>query len=485
MKKKKKYGKYLLRVLAIVYCLIYFLFVGMVFYFNVIPEKYLWPVLLVVTLFSIIVECFIWHPKIKKIWKRIAIVIAFLLMIIYVVGIYYMVVTMRFMQKLDDVKVQETEYYVVVHKDSDIKKAKQLSNKTMLRLESKSELDHKAVEEVKKKHQTKIEDVKNINQLEQGIDDDQIVFMSSSLYTMMSEKPYLIDEKTRIVEKIKVYKEIKEIKKNKNSLEEPFHIYISGTDSAGTIFDIARSDVNMIVTVNPKTNQILLTSIPRDYYVTLHTSGVKDKLTHAGVYGINESITTVQDLLGIEISYYVHVNFTTLIQLVDAIGGIDVVSDTTFQTHGMGVKYTFYAGVNHLDGNRALAFSRERKSFSDGDKKRVQNQQKVLEAILNKAMSSTSILTNYTQILNTLQSSFQTNFTQQNMTYFIKKQLNDMKPWTITMIHLDGISSYQNTYTYGSQKLYVMLPDINSIKEAQNQIKQIVGETQNEKQTKE
>lgn len=485
MKKKKKYGKYLLRVLAIVYCLIYFLFVGMVFYFNVIPDKYLWPVLLVVTLFSIIVECFIWHPKIKKIWKRIAIVIAFLLMIIYVVGIYYMVVTMRFMQKLDDVKVQETEYYVVVHKDSDIKKAKQLSNKTMLMLESKSELDHKAVEEVKKKHQTKIEDVKNINQLEQGIDDDQIVFMSSSLYTMMSEKPYLIDEKTRIVEKIKVYKEIKEIKKNKNSLEEPFHIYISGTDSAGTIFDIARSDVNMIVTVNPKTNQILLTSIPRDYYVTLHTSGVKDKLTHAGVYGINESITTVQDLLGIEISYYVHVNFTTLIQLVDAIGGIDVVSDTTFQTHGMGVKYTFYAGVNHLDGNRALAFSRERKSFSDGDKKRVQNQQKVLEAILNKAMSSTSILTNYTQILNTLQSSFQTNFTQQNMTYFIKKQLNDMKPWTITMIHLDGTSSYQNTYTYGSQKLYVMLPDMNSIGEAQNQIKQIVGETQNEKQTKE
>ncbi len=485
MKKKKKYGKYLLRVLAIVYCLIYFLFVGMVFYFNVIPDKYLWPVLLVVTLFSIIVECFIWHPKIKKIWKRIAIVIAFLLMIIYAVGIYYMVVTMRFMQKLDDVKMQETEYYVVVHKDSDIKKAKQLSNKTMLMLESKSELDRKAVEEVKKKHQTKIEDVKNINQLEQGIDDDQIVFMSSSLYTMMSEKPYLIDEKTRIVEKIKVYKEIKEIKKNKNSLEEPFHIYISGTDSAGTIFDIARSDVNMIVTVNPKTNQILLTSIPRDYYVTLHTSGVKDKLTHAGVYGINESITTVQDLLGIEISYYVHVNFTTLIQLVDAIGGIDVVSDTTFQTHGMGVKYTFYAGVNHLDGNRALAFSRERKSFSDGDKKRVQNQQKVLEAILNKAMSSTSILTNYTQILNTLQSSFQTNFTQQNMTYFIKKQLNDMKPWTITMIHLDGTSSYQNTYTYGSQKLYVMLPDVNSIKEAQDQIKQIVGETQNEKQTKE
>ena len=485
MKKKKKYGKYLLRVLAIVYCLIYFLFVGMVFYFNIIPDKYLWPVLFFITLLTVVIECFLWNRKIKKIWKRIAVFIAFLLMVVYGFGIYYMTVTMNFMQKLDDVKVQETEYYVVVHKDSDIKKAKQLSNKTMLMLESKSELDHKAVEEVKKKHKTKIEDVKNINQLEQGIDDDQIVFMSSSLYTMMSEKPYLIDEKTRIVEKIKVYKEIKEIKKNKNSLEEPFHIYISGTDSAGTIFDIARSDVNMIVTVNPKTNQILLTSIPRDYYVTLHTSGVKDKLTHAGVYGINESITTVQDLLGIEISYYVHVNFTTLIQLVDAIGGIDVVSDTTFQTHGMGVKYTFYAGVNHLDGNRALAFSRERKSFSDGDKKRVQNQQKVLEAILNKAMSSTSILTNYTQILNTLQSSFQTNFTQQNMTYFIKKQLNDMKPWTITMIHLDGTSSYQNTYTYGSQKLYVMLPDMNSIGEAQNQIKQIVGETQNEKQTKE
>lgn len=485
MRRKRKKKSWLLKIFGIFFCFMYCAFVGIVFYFNIIPDKYLWPVLFFITLLTVVIECFLWNQKIKKIWKRIAVFIAFLLMVVYGFGIYYMTVTMNFMQKLDDVKVQETEYYVVVHKDSDIKKAKQLSNKTMLMLESKSELDRKAVEEVKKKHQTKIEDVKNINQLEQGIDDDQIVFMSSSLYTMMSEKPYLIDEKTRIVEKIKVYKEIKEIKKNKNSLEEPFHIYISGTDSAGTIFDITRSDVNMIVTVNPKTNQILLTSIPRDYYVTLHTSGVKDKLTHAGVYGINESITTVQDLLGIEISYYVHVNFTTLIQLVDAIGGIDVVSDTTFQTHGMGVKYTFYAGVNHLDGNRALAFSRERKSFSDGDKKRVQNQQKVLEAILNKAMSSTSILTNYTQILNTLQSSFQTNFTQQNMTYFIKKQLNDMKPWTITMIHLDGTGSYQNTYTYGSQKLYVMLPDVNSIKGAQDQIKQIVGETQNEKQTKE
>ena len=318
--------------------------------------------------------------------------------------------------------------------------------------------------------------VDNINELEQSIKEQELVFMSRTLYTMMSEKPYQIDDDTKIIDKIKVYKKIDEIKKKTNSLDEPFHIYISGTDSAGTISDMARSDVNMIVTVNPKTNQILLTSIPRDYYVTLHTSGVKDKLTHAGVYGLSESIMTIQDLLEIEIPYYVHVNFTTLIQLVDAIGGIDVVSDTTFQTHGMGVKYTFYAGVNHLDGKRALAFSRERKSFADGDKKRVQNQQKVLEAILNKAMSSTSILTNYTQILNTLQSSFQTNFTQQDMTYFIKKQLNDMKPWTITMIHLDGTSSYQNTYTYGSQKLYVMLPDMNSILQAKENIKQVTKE---------
>lgn len=476
MKKKKKYGKYLLRVLAIVYCLIYFLFVGMVFYFNVVPDKYLWPVLLVVTLFSIIVECFIWHPKIKKIWKRIAIVIAFLLMIIYVVGIYYMVVTIRFMQKLDDVKTQETEYYVIVHKDSEIQKKSQLSKQSMKMLESKSELDQKAVKELKNKYQTKMDIVDNINELEQSIKEQELVFMSRTLYTMMSEKPYQIDDDTKIIDKIKVYKKIDEIKKKTNSLDEPFHIYISGTDSAGTISDMARSDVNMIVTVNPKTNQILLTSIPRDYYVTLHTSGVKDKLTHAGVYGLSESIMTIQDLLEIEIPYYVHVNFTTLIQLVDAIGGIDVVSDTTFQTHGMGVKYTFYAGVNHLDGKRALAFSRERKSFADGDKKRVQNQQKVLEAILNKAMSSTSILTNYTQILNTLQSSFQTNFTQQDMTYFIKKQLNDMKPWSITMIHLDGTSSYQNTYTYGSQKLYVMLPDMNSILQAKENIKQVTKE---------
>lgn len=475
MKKKKKYGKYLFKILAFIYCLMYFLFIGIVLYFNIVPDKYLWPVLMVVTLLSIVVECFLWYPKMKKIWKRIALFIAFFLIIIYAIGIYYMTVTIQFMQKLDDVKTQETEYYVVVHKDSKIQKKNQLSKKTIKMLDTKSELDQKAVKKLKKKYQTKMDTVDNMNKLDQSINEQELVFMSRTLYTMMSEKPYQIDKDTKIIDKIKVYKKIETIKKKQNNMDEPFHIYISGTDSAGAIFDMARSDVNMIVTVNPKTKQILLTSIPRDYYVTLHTSGVKDKLTHAGVYGLNESIATIQDLLGIEIPYYVHVNFTTLIQLVDAIGGVDVVSDMTFQTHGMGVKYTFYAGVNHLDGNRALAFSRERKSFADGDKKRVQNQQKVLEAILKKAMSNTSIMTNYTQILNTLQSSFQTNFTQQDMTYFIKKQLNDMSPWTITMIHLDGTSSYQNTYTYGSQKLYVMLPDMNSVLQAKGSIKQVTS----------
>lgn len=138
----------------------------------------------------------------------------------------------------------------------------------------------------------------------------------------------------------------------------PFNFYVSGLDMEGSIAEDGRSDVNMIVTVNPKTHRILLTSLPRDAYIDLKTVEAKDKLTHTGLFGIEETVGVAEDLLGIDINYYGKVNYTAVTKLVDAIGGIDVVSDYTFDTHGMGVYYIFYEGENHLDGSRALAFAR-------------------------------------------------------------------------------------------------------------------------------
>ena len=163
-----------------------------------------------------------------------------------------------------------------------------------------------------------------------------------------------------------------------------FSIYISGIDTSGNISNVSRSDSNTVVTVNTETHQVLLTSIPRDYYVTLHSKNAKDKLTHSGIYGIAETVNTVEDLLDTDINYYVRVNFTTVIKLVDTLGGIDVNSDYAF-TSG---EFNFVKGMNHMNGKQALAFSRERHAFKDGDNQRIKNQQKVIEAIINKVLNS-------------------------------------------------------------------------------------------------
>lgn len=139
----------------------------------------------------------------------------------------------------------------------------------------------------------------------------------------------------------------------------PFAVYISGIDTYGEISTVSRSDVNMLAVVNPANNSILLVNTPRDYYVQLHgTAGTKDKLTHAGVYGIDMSRKTLEDLYGIEIPYYVRVNFSSLVTIVDTVGGVEVYSDRDFKS--------FRVGANQLSGTQALEFSRERYSFSEG-----------------------------------------------------------------------------------------------------------------------
>ena len=256
--------------------------------------------------------------------------------------------------------------------------------------------------------------------------------------------------------------------------KEPFNIYISGNDIYGNIASVSRSDVNIIATVNPNTHKILLTSIPRDFYVQLHgTSGYKDKLTHAGVYGIDMSVKTIEDLLDIDINYYMRVNFTSLIKVVDAIGGVDVVSDYSFRaTTGD----RFVKGTNHLNGKKALAFSRERKAFSDGDRQRGKNQQKVLTAILNKMLSSTTLITKYTDILDSLGGSFQTNMPASKIYNLVNMQLDKMPSWTFESYNLDGKGSSSYTYTYPHQKLYVMEPDVNTVNEAKAKIDMIEKE---------
>ena len=210
------------------------------------------------------------------------------------------------------------------------------------------------------------------------------------------------------------------IEQEETYVEEPFNVYISGIDVSGPITTNSRSDVNIIMTVNPNTKKILLTTTPRDYYVTLPgVSGEsRDKLTHAGIYGVDVSMSTLENLYGIDITYYARVNFTSLVTIVDALGGVDVNSEYAFEAGG----YQFQQGINTLNGDQALAFSRERYSFTEGDNQRGRNQEAVLTAILQKAMSP-AILTNANQIIASVSDSVETNMTQEDMAKFINMQL--------------------------------------------------------------
>lgn len=248
---------------------------------------------------------------------------------------------------------------------------------------------------------------------------------------------------------------------------QPFVLYISGIDTYGEIGTVSRSDVNMLMVVNPQTHNVLLVNTPRDYYVQLHgTTGIKDKLTHAGLYGVDMSRQTLEDLYDVSIDAYVRVNFSSLVAIVDAVGGVDVYSDYAFKQ--------FSEGQNHLDGKQALAFSRERYSFSEGDRQRGKNQQRVIEAIISKLNNPKNVL-NYQAILGAVQGAVQTNIGQDNLARLANQQLDTLRPWKVYSISVDGTGATAATYSMGAQQLYVMIPDQQTIDTAKQKIADTLG----------
>ena len=261
--------------------------------------------------------------------------------------------------------------------------------------------------------------------------------------------------------------------------KDPFIIYISGSDSHTSVDDPdARSDVNILAVVNPVKSKILFVSIPRDTYVQLHgTTGYRDKLTHAGLNNNTElSKQTLEDFLEIKIDYVVKVSFDTVVEMVDALDGIDIYSDKNMYLHAESKtdpnKFcTYIVGTQHVDGDCALRFARERKSYSTGDKHRGENQQVVLTAILNKCLSSKSYLLRLPEILSIVADSFKTTLSRDDITKFMRNQLTNNINWQMESIGLDGVGDLLPTYTYGdSQMLWVMLPDEESLANIKSRI---------------
>ncbi len=250
-----------------------------------------------------------------------------------------------------------------------------------------------------------------------------------------------------------------------------FLVYVSGIDTYGSVNVKSRSDVNILAAVNTKTGTVQLINTPRDYFVAFpEKNNAKDKLTHAGIYGIDCSISTLEQLYGQKIDYYVRMNFSGFEGIIDAMGGVDVESDYAFSVDG----YSYTKGTNHLNGAQALRFARERHSFSEGDVQRGKNQMAVITAVIKKAASADT-LKNFNSIMNQLSGTFQTNMPTETMYSLVSKQLSSGTSWNVESYTVTGTGSMSTeTYSMPGRNLYVMIPDQTTVDQAKTLINNVL-----------
>lgn len=448
----------------------------MIYRINVVPARYFISGLCIFLPILLLLELFLTRKGIKKSIKITSSVISVFMIIPFCFVIYYLYHTYDFLSGFKFRDYQTESFYVIVSNDSNYQKIEDLNNETITVLEEKYESYEIAIDKLKKKINIKCDDSSDMMDSAQELLDGNIeaILLDDSYKQFLEDEVNDFKSDTRVIYTIEIKTKKENIKKDVNVKEESFNILISGIDTSGDITNVSRSDVNMIMTINPNTNKILLTSIPRDYYVQLHnTKGSRDKLTHSGTYGINMTVKTIEDLLDIEINYYIRVNFTTLIKLVDVIGGIDVYSDKGF-TPWTNKKIYIPKGNVHMDGTMALAFARERHAYIEGDRHRIQNQQDVLEAVFKKITNASTLISSYTNILNTLEGCFETNMDQKVITTLAKYQIDKMPSWSIEKISLNGKDSSNYTYSYPGQLLYVMEPDKETVSAASTKIKEVL-----------
>ena len=260
--------------------------------------------------------------------------------------------------------------------------------------------------------------------------------------------------------------------------KEPFVVYLSGVDNRGELTEKARSDVNILAVVNPETKQAALINTPRDYYVDLAGTDSKDKLTHAGLYGVETSMATLGNLYGVNVEHYIRINFAGFIRIIDAIGGVDVYSDQAFTSVGSPGYYdptTFAEGWNHLDGKSALAFARERHAFASGDIQRGINQMKVINAMMNKIKSPT-VLMSFSKLMDAVSDCFVTSLSQEQISALVRMQLASLSDWDIQSYTVTGTGGKSSQcYSAKGQSLYVMKPDENSVNQAKELIASVLG----------
>ena len=469
-KKRRKLSFYkIIGIFLLIMSIVFGIFVSIM---DILPLKYFILLTAILATLNITIDIFLFRKKTKKYKKRIASFFAIIFIALMIFVSSYLYKTIEFLSGIGVLDYKVENYSVIVLKDSKYKKINDIKGLKIGYYENTTGISD-ALKELDKSVSCDQESYNNLTLFAQDLIDTKVdsLLVEESILNMLYEDNENFENSVRVIHTFKVKIKTENDAKEVNVVKEPFNVYITGIDTYGEISSVSRSDVNIVMTVNPSTKQILLTSIPRDYYVQLHgTKGSKDKLTHAGIYGTDMSISTIEDLLGIEINYYLKVNFSSFVDIVNALGGIEAYSKYSFTSID---GYSYKEGYNKMNGEEALPFARARKAFAEGDRQRGADQQAVIEAVINKACSK-EILSKYSSLLDSIEGEFETNMGRKKITSLIKMQLSDMSKWTITSISLDGFNGSEVTYTGGNQKLYVMIPDEETVKQASKLINDVI-----------
>ena len=479
-RKQKRTGKKMWGMvnigLTILYTVLVAFLLFIMFNYNFLSFRFLNIIITIGLLVVLAISIFLQKAKKSTLVTTIILVVFSLISLVGVFGFKQMIdITNRMNQTA---AFSEVEMSIVVPKDSDIKDVNQLTT-----VQAPTKVDKNNVDTLMsalkkdKKVDLKVDDVASYQEAYDNLKSgkSKAMVLSGSYASLLEsvDSNYSSNLKTIYTYKIK--------KKNNNSAKQVdskvFNIYISGIDTYGSISTVSRSDVNIIMTVNMNTHKILLTTTPRDAYVKIPDGGADqyDKLTHAGIYGVETSEKTLENLYGIKIDYYARINFTSFLKLIDQLGGVTVHNDQAFTSlHG---KFDFPVGDIQMNSEQALGFVRERYSLDGGDNDRGKNQEKVISAIVNKLASLKSV-SNFTSIVNNLQDSVQTNMSLDTINALANTQLDSGSKFTVTSQAVTGTGStgQLTSYAMPNSSLYMMKLDDSSVENASQAIKNLMEE---------
>ena len=453
---------------------------------NVLPTKLLFLITIIFVLLDAIFALLLCYYTRAIVSKIICVVITLALIFGSCMGGYYISKTGSLLTNITNVtKHAKNTVSVVVKQSSDIKNKSQLNGLSVGTLRTiGTQGSSKALKELSKDgivmNQSEYDSLSSMLEAFYNGEVDSIIINESSRSQILDMESYAdFDNNTRVVYQTS-YKVENTDKANAvtDITSKPFNVLISGSDTRGGFDENGRSDVIMVATINPKTSTILLTSVPRDFYVTTACDaadgcmqGALDKITHTGIHGTNTTKRTVEQLLGIEINYTFKVGFDTVTDLVDALGGVDVYVEPGYAVTNQ--YFSVHEGVNHLNGHDALEYARERYAYTEGDRQRTKNQQQVLMGIVNEA-TKPSVITKYASIMDAMANTFSTTMSNEEISDLIKYQINNNPKWKMEQYMVDGTGDTLMCAELGDAAS-VMVPDQSTVKMAKDKINAVLA----------